>query len=238
MNENENRVQTLAQDIVNEIIYGCDRFDRNDLREIIEIEDIDIQSLRHQTFCYLTDQYTRDLWNEKQLDYWFEPFDRSVILAYWKGIRKLTKDNPHTKQYYDYLIGSSQRIDRITPLSGIFTKDEIRAIRKMVRPKKKECYRNASKFACDYNAHGGHYVEYVEGMMTVCHAIPIAHAWNRIDGKYWVDITAELLNLGVSGEEYRAMGVFSPEEVRSSMLKHKVYGEVFRDFYMENIKEK
>ena len=235
---NENRVQTLARDIADEIVLGCDRFDRNDLREIIEIEDIDIQSLRQQTFCHLMDQYDRSMWCEKQLDYWFEPFDKSVIRAYWKGIRNLTKDNPHAGQYYDYLIGNSQKVDRITPLSEIFTKDEIKAIWKKVRPKKKQCYRNACEFACAYHTHAGHYVEYVEGMMTVCRAVPIEHAWNRIDGVYWVDITAELLNRDVSNEEYRAMGIFTPEEVRSSMLKHKVYGEVFRDFYMENIKEK
>jgi hypothetical protein len=86
------------------------------------------------------------------------------------------------------------------------------------RPVQKECYKNAGQLAM--NCEG---VDYVEGEISY-HGIPIEHAWNKIDGKYF-DITKDVLFPGNSDyAEYVSIIELNEDEYRGFIIKYKHWG--------------
>ena len=49
MKTKEAKQKELAIDVALEIVLGCDRFDRTDLREIIDQEEFDVEEMKQQT---------------------------------------------------------------------------------------------------------------------------------------------------------------------------------------------
>lgn len=68
----------LAADIALEIIYGCDRFDKYDVKVICASNNIDLEDMRKLTEEIVKNNYATgdETWNEdflqKQLNYWFK----------------------------------------------------------------------------------------------------------------------------------------------------------------------
>ena len=124
----------------------------------------------------------------------------------------------------------------IVSLSEVFSPEEIKMIKKYVRPKPKMCYKNAYML-CDYFDGEGHDVKYVEGYLNM-RGLPIEHAFNYVDGKY-VDITMELaLGKDMREDSYVSIGEFSTDEVRRVLLKNGFYGQIYDTLFLDSYKER
>ena len=89
----------------------------------------------------------------------------------------------------------------------------------VVRPKPKQCFANAQKFAMHFPA----FNKYVEGEWGIGGCIGIEHAFNCINGVY-VDITAELvLGYDVTKEDYLSIIEISDEKVLEYCRKFEAY---------------
>ena len=82
MKTKESKQKELAIDVALEIVLGCDRFDRTDLREIIDQEGFDVEEMKQQTKDYIKENFLKDKsghvatmdFVEEQLAYWYEPW--------------------------------------------------------------------------------------------------------------------------------------------------------------------
>ena len=57
MKTREAKPKELAIDVALEIVWGCDRFDRTDLREIIVQEGFDVEEMKQQTKDYIKENF-------------------------------------------------------------------------------------------------------------------------------------------------------------------------------------
>ena len=69
--------KSLAEDIALEIIYGCDRFDKYDVKAICTTNGIALEGMRKLTEEMVKKSYPKgEAWSEdflqRQLDYWFK----------------------------------------------------------------------------------------------------------------------------------------------------------------------
>lgn len=73
----------LVADIGLEIIYGCDRFDKYDIKEIIKQEGFDVETLKKKTEEWVWDHWPKDAivdveyiidaeFIKTQLHYWYD----------------------------------------------------------------------------------------------------------------------------------------------------------------------
>lgn len=83
MKTKEAKQKELAIDVALEIVLGCDRFDRTDLRELVDQEGFDVEEMKQQTKDYIKKNFlSKDEsihvaptdFVEKQLAYWYEPW--------------------------------------------------------------------------------------------------------------------------------------------------------------------
>ena len=124
----------------------------------------------------------------------------------------------------------------IVPLSEVFTDEEIKYIKRVIKPKPKMCYQNAYKLM-DYLAHTDHDIKYVEGYLNM-KWLPIEHAFNVVDGKY-VDCTIELaLGRDVTEDTYIKIGEFDENEVREILLQNGFYGQIYETIFLNNYRER
>jgi hypothetical protein len=78
--------------------------------------------------------------------------------------------------------------------------------------------------------------EYVEGKVLCC-GLSIDHAWVKI-GDIYIDPTFEYaLGKDVSQEKYAALQEFPLSLVRSYQLKTQVYGDIYRQWLLEQIRK-
>lgn len=93
----------------------------------------------------------------------------------------------------------------------------------------KECYKNAGQLAINCDG-----VDYVEGEILY-HGIPIEHAWNKIDGKYF-DITKDILFPKNSDyAEYVKIIELDVKEYSHFLFKYKHWGGfVFEQYLKEH----
>lgn len=111
----------------------------------------------------------------------------------------------------------------VDSINDVFTKEEIKKIKKVVRPKAKECYKNAFLLTQLFPEK----VMYVEGKMSCFKSISLEHAWNKVGDKY-VDITMELvLKKNPKDEEYMSLGCYEYKEILDVAVKLGYYGEVY-----------
>lgn len=76
LTQKEAKQKSLAMDVAWEIVLGCDRLDRTDLRAIVDQEGFDVEEMKKQTRYYIENNYhgSSDDFVEEQLAYWYEPW--------------------------------------------------------------------------------------------------------------------------------------------------------------------
>lgn len=136
---------------------------------------------------------------------------------------------------YNQKMRDADSVD-IVPLSEVFTEDEIKYIKRVVRPKAKMCYKNAFELM-DYFSNSDHDIKYVEGYLNM-RGLPIEHAFNMVDGKY-VDCTIELaLGRDVTEDTYVKIGEFDIDTVREILLQNEFYGQIYETIFLNNYRER
>ena len=144
----------------------------------------------------------------------------------------MTVCSPSQKAYYEQILKDIKPVE-VVPISEVFTQEEIDIIKKSVRPKPKECYRNATVLTQYFM--GNHTIEYVEGYSYSIW--PIEHAFNKVDGKY-IDITYELaLGLDVTQEEYASILEVPELEIWGYTISEGYYGEYYQHKYNKKLKQ-
>lgn len=128
------------------------------------------------------------------------------------------------------------RVERAKPIEvglikDILTKEQLKKIENF-SAETKQCYMNAAKITQTLPE-----CKYVEGQVMIFNSLPIEHAWNEIDGKYF-DITAELALEGKSEmSDYVSMFELSNKEVLQMMVETEMYGDWYPHYYRTRIRE-
>lgn len=147
----------------------------------------------------------------------------SVIIDEFKQIATLLSGKQ--KEAYEEIIKDAKEVE-VVSIFEVFTIQEISLIKKAVKPKKHECYKNAFQLAMLFPDK----VRYCEGKMTVANKlVGIEHAWNRIGNKY-IDITMELVleqDMTQYGEEYVSLGDWDSNELLDISQRMGFYGGVY-----------
>lgn len=103
-------------------------------------------------------------------------------------------------------------------------------IRNVIKPKPKECYRNAYLLCEAFPER----ILYCEGRTNV--PIPIDHAFNKV-GDAYIDITFEFaLNENPSIYEYVTFGEYDANTIRKAVLETGYYGEIYKWLYYQSKK--
>lgn len=135
--------------------------------------------------------------------------------------------NDKQKEYYNHMAAVAQPVQCVS-VYDVFTPDEIKSIKQLLKPQIKQCYRN-SEMLCELFPNR---VKYVEGYGYSI--FPIEHAFNRIGDKY-IDITWELaLHEDVTKKQYVSLIEADRNEVVKAMLDTGEYG----GYYLYKYKEK
>jgi len=143
--------------------------------------------------------------------------------------------NPKQLEFFKAELDAA-RLVQCVRLEDVFTPEELVVIRAEFRPKKNECYKNATDFITFLIMRLGLYdAQYVEGLAESS-VLNIEHAWNRVRGKY-VDVTFELL----FGDDNRERGYVSLVEMGYGDLvelqaENGYYGDSFRTLYIKSLK--
>lgn len=154
------------------------------------------------------------------------------LIVELRTFAKLIGEEGRQAEFYRQMLKDAKPIE-VVRLSEVFTEFQIMEIKRIVKPKVKECYRNALLFAQYFPD-----VKYVEGKMTCCGAFGIEHAWNKVGDKY-VDITMELaLQRDPTKEEYMALGEYDQETVVSICTELGWYGNIYPILYNKQKSEK
>jgi hypothetical protein len=66
--------------------------------------------------------------------------------------------------------------------------------------------------------------------------LPIAHAFNRVDGKY-VDITVELALNKPINDSYVVIGEYETDDVRKILIENGFYGNIYDTILLKKYKE-
>lgn len=113
----------------------------------------------------------------------------------------------------------------------VFTPGEIQTIRRILRPKKGECYRNAALLTELFPKR----VKYVEGYGWG-EIVKVEHAFNMVDGKY-IDITWELaLRMDVSKIPYVSLIEAKRDDLWADIFAHdNTYGGYYIHKYIESL---
>ena len=106
----------------------------------------------------------------------------------------------------------------LTSVKELFSKEELKALLKDVKPKMHGCFQTAQRLSM---FHG---FEYVEGEWGIGGALGIEHAFNRKGDKYF-DVTAELaLGKDVTKEDYISiMEVTDGYDILSAQVELECY---------------
>ena len=131
------------------------------------------------------------------------------------------------QEYYIDLLNVARQVE-VVSIKEVFTEDEIKKIKKYVRPKVNMCYKNSHYLTCLFPDK----VRYVEGRFSR-YGIPIDHAFNRVGDKY-VDITAELaLKENVSESEYIAYAEYEQQQILDAAYATGYYGCYYNYYWMK-----
>lgn len=131
------------------------------------------------------------------------------------------------QEYFKGLLNVAKPVE-VVSIKDVFTKDEIKMIKRLVRPKKKMCYRNSHLLTLLFPDK----VKYVEGRFSFI-GLPIDHAFNRVGDKY-VDVTVELaLKENVTEHEYIEFAEYDSEQIDSTANETGYYGEYYKFYWMK-----
>lgn len=147
----------------------------------------------------------------------------SVIIEEMRAFLQLNLSD-RQRQYFTDTIAVAKRVE-VVKAADVFDEREIELICRTVRPKIKECYRNAHLLTLLFPNR----VQYVEGKTNAF--IPIDHAFNRVGDKY-IDITFEFaLRLDPTQYEYVAFGEYTADVIQTIVKQTGYYGEIYRYCY-------
>lgn len=141
----------------------------------------------------------------------------------------VTLASVNQKKYYRDLLDAAEPVKMVS-IKDVFSRKEIYMIKRLVRPKKKICYRNAHLLTTLFPDK----VKYVDGRVSVTDiGIPIDHAFNRVGDKY-VDITFEMVwNEDTTKYEYIKFGEYDLEQVEEIAEHSGIWGECYKFQWMK-----
>ena len=168
-----------------------------------------------------------------------------TLLTQFEMLASMSKLDRRQHQYYEWIANNAQLVN-------------VTSIQKLVelQPKfamwlldadfrKHECYSNAWQ-VCSH-AFGSHNmkIQYVEGQLDI-YGIGIDHAFNKVidwsTGKtqeFYIDVTSEIVLAKdaqeLAGTQYLVFKNFDYQEAMSLLLKTKMYGCVFQQWFRDNI---
>ena len=133
------------------------------------------------------------------------------------------------QEYFKGLLNVAKPVE-VVSIKDVFTKDEIKMIKRLVRPKKKMCYRNSHLLTLLFPDK----VKYVEGRFSCSFiGLPIDHAFNRVGDKY-VDITFEMVwNEDTTKYEYIKFGEYDSDQVEEIAEQSGIWGECYKFQWMK-----
>ena len=137
--------------------------------------------------------------------------------------------HPGQKKYYLDLLSVAHPV-RVVSAYEVFTPDRVTALKELVRPAKKECYRVATLLSQVTDGEA----LYTEGQFhAVC--LGVDHAFNYIPEKdVYVDFTVEFaLERDPSKEAYIAFRTFDNETLLNMIVKNQCYGDIYRYVWFE-----
>ena len=154
-----------------------------------------------------------------------------AIFMAWRTYKTLTQGQKQSDFFAQKL--KDGKIVTCVPLCEVFDKREIDAIKQVVRPEKRMCFKNAHMLTNLFPDR----VKYVEGEVTICGGgIGIEHAWNLVDGEHYVDLTFELaLGEDVTKEGYVALGAYDAKTLRRVTRKTGYYGGIYQNLYINKL---
>ena len=157
--------------------------------------------------------------------------EENILIGELKQLASITSGIQ--KKWYEDMITNAKPV-KVVYVYDVFSKEEVANIKRIIKPKKKQCYRNAFDFANKFDN-----VIYCEGKVTLFEGgIGIDHAFNKVGDKY-VDITMELaLNKDVTKESYISIGEYDYQTISKVTLKTGVYGNIYGELYCEQLKSK
>ena len=148
-----------------------------------------------------------------------------------KEIEMILKLPLHDRQkiYYQELLKAAKPV-KVVRAADVLEDYELEYIQHVLKPKPKECYRNAHLLCEAFPDR----FQYCEGKANV--PIPIDHAFNKV-GDVYIDITFEFaLNENPSIYEYVSFGEYDAKTIRKAVLQTGYYGQVYRWLYYQSLK--
>ena len=138
------------------------------------------------------------------------------------------------QKYYQDLLKVVEPV-KMAPMKDVFSPKEIAMIKRLVRPKKKMCYRNAHLLTCLFPDK----VKYVDGRVAVWDTgFPIDHAFNKVGDKY-VDITFDMVwGEDVEKYDYIMFGEYDINQLEHVTEKTGYYGECYKFYWMQKNNKK
>lgn len=136
------------------------------------------------------------------------------------------------KEYYSY-IKNNIKVVKIEPTHEVLgvSKETITEWVDKYAQSTKQCYIDAARIAMDFD------VCYVEGIFLLYKTIPIEHAFNEHNGRYF-DITSEYVSKAFNPEdEYTTWFSLNVEELRKVMIDAGKYGPYNYNHIIKNIKK-
>lgn len=139
--------------------------------------------------------------------------------------------NAKQKAYFERMAADAKPVQCVS-VRDVFTADEIRQIKRVLRPKKHQCYRNAALLTELFPGR----VKYVEGFGWN-RIVKVEHAFNRVGDKY-IDITWEMvLNEDVTTYPYAALIESERDEILADIQAHdNTTGDYYIHKYIEEQK--
>jgi len=153
-----------------------------------------------------------------------EPKVKNRGIEYLEGLVKITSGKQ--QDYFRAQLNAAKPV-KVESLHSVLSLDEIRVVKRL-GIKVKECYHNAWKVATTIPG-----VKYVEGY-TFLYGIPIEHAWNEKDGKYF-DVTEELALQNKLNSDYTVILELDELEVYKYAEKTGHSGSYIQIWFKENI---
>lgn len=155
----------------------------------------------------------------------------NVTINHWNAFATLCSGKQSA--YYKEKISCARECSCVS-FKDVFTKDEVSDILSYCRLEKRQCYMNATRLAMLFPDR----VKYVEGEVAILNgALSIEHAWNLVDGVFYVDLTFEhVLGEDVTKLSYVSIGAYDVDTIRNVAVETGVYGGVFNHLYIKKIK--
>ena len=160
-----------------------------------------------------------------------EPTEQNAIVTQTKKYAELCSGRQ--KAFYEQQLKDLHRI-RCVSVNDVFMKDEIKLIRKCVKPQPKLCYKNAHLLTALFPDR----VQYTEGYVTIFNGgFGIEHAWNKVGGVY-IDITFEMaLKKDPTKELYMALGTYNLTTITQVTSETGYYGSIYNQRLINLLKQ-